>query len=140
MSAFPQAGEDERYFAVDDALFGNPYFVHFAGGPGLLQLIVSGLPTVRSTVWSPSFRRDLQRHGNHQFRPRRVHHRRAVTAVTLVGYGVPLPLASCAAWAYRVFAGLVLWYAALRGAHRQPLVVQLIITIGASVCCGVSRS
>ena len=58
----------------------------------------------------------------------------AVTAVTLVGYGVPLPLAVLCGVGVSGVAGLVLWYAALRGAHRQPLVVQLIITIGASVC------
>ncbi len=58
----------------------------------------------------------------------------AVTAVSLVGIGVPLPLAVLAGVAASGLAGLLTWYAALRGAHRQPLVVQLIITIGASVC------
>jgi len=58
----------------------------------------------------------------------------AVTAVTLVNAGVPLPLAVLGGVGAAGLTGLILWYAALRGAHRQPLVVQLIITIGASVC------
>ncbi len=57
----------------------------------------------------------------------------AVVAVTLVGLGVPLPLAAAGGVAAAALVGLAVWYLGLRGAAHAPLVVQVIITIGVSI-------
>jgi branched-chain amino acid transport system permease protein len=57
----------------------------------------------------------------------------AVVAVTLVGLGVPLPLAALGGVIAAALVGLVVWYVGLRGAARASLVVQVIVTIGVSI-------
>lgn len=57
----------------------------------------------------------------------------AMTAAALAAAAVPLPLALLAGVALSALVGLVTWYAALRGAANSSLVVQIIITIGASI-------
>jgi branched-chain amino acid transport system permease protein len=57
----------------------------------------------------------------------------AVTAVSCVGAGLPLWVAVVLGIVASACSGLLTWYGALRGAHQAPLVVQLIITIGAGL-------
>jgi branched-chain amino acid transport system permease protein len=57
----------------------------------------------------------------------------AVSAILLLAHGVPYPIALLAGAGVATGAGLLVWYGALRGATRASIVVQIIITIGASV-------